>query len=373
MEIIHLVLGKANPDRMNGVNKVVHQLATRQAAMGQSVSVWGITKDLTENYGQRNFETRLFKSSFHPFGIPLGLKSALKEKKGKVVVHIHGGWIPVFSGISVVLKALKIPFVFTPHGAYNVVAMQRSPVLKKIYFKYFERKVLWNATKIHCLGASEVNGLQSIFKTGKAVLLPYGFEKQSVDFEVDPLEDRKFIVGFIGRLDVYTKGLDLLVEAFKEFNQQIPESILWIVGDGPERAKFEKQVLAKGLKGKVRFWGSRFGTEKDQILTQMDVFAHPSRNEGLPSSILEAACFGVPVLVTEATNLADLVRQYDCGKAVPDNNAGAISMALTELYIYWKQGKFEAMGKGGKQMVQTEFNWNTILQRFEKLYASLEK
>ena len=45
MEIIHIVLGKANPDRMNGVNKVVYQLATKQADFGEKVAVWGITND----------------------------------------------------------------------------------------------------------------------------------------------------------------------------------------------------------------------------------------------------------------------------------------------------------------------------------------
>ena len=63
MDIIHIVLGKANPDRMNGVNKVVHQLATKQAASNRSVQVWGITEDLSHNYAERNFKTQLFKKS----------------------------------------------------------------------------------------------------------------------------------------------------------------------------------------------------------------------------------------------------------------------------------------------------------------------
>ena len=61
MKIIHLVLGKANPERMNGVNKVVHQLAKTQATLGQKVSVWGIANDLIPNYPIRNFKTVLFQ------------------------------------------------------------------------------------------------------------------------------------------------------------------------------------------------------------------------------------------------------------------------------------------------------------------------
>jgi len=45
MRVIHVVLGKANPDRMNGVNQVVHHLATEQVERGDEVEVWGITAD----------------------------------------------------------------------------------------------------------------------------------------------------------------------------------------------------------------------------------------------------------------------------------------------------------------------------------------
>ena len=63
MEIIHLILGKANPDRMNGVNRAVHHLATSQAQNGMHVSVWGITPTPDSAYPDgRLYTTRLFRS-----------------------------------------------------------------------------------------------------------------------------------------------------------------------------------------------------------------------------------------------------------------------------------------------------------------------
>ena len=58
MEIIHLILGKANPQRMNGVNKVVYQLATEQTNAGKTVIVYGIAADTNINYPDRNFTTK---------------------------------------------------------------------------------------------------------------------------------------------------------------------------------------------------------------------------------------------------------------------------------------------------------------------------
>ena len=134
MEIIHLILGKANPNRMNGVNKVVHQLATKQVEFGERIIVWGITKDLTYNFEKRNFKTKLFKAQKNPFAIAKELEKAILAKKGKSIFHLHGGWIPIYFTLSKFFKKHQIPFVITAHGAYNTIAMKRSRILKKIYF-----------------------------------------------------------------------------------------------------------------------------------------------------------------------------------------------------------------------------------------------
>ena len=76
MDIIHIVLGKANPERMNGVNKVVYELTTKQVEIGLKASVWGITKDKEKNYGERNFETLLFLHQRNPFAISKEMKLA---------------------------------------------------------------------------------------------------------------------------------------------------------------------------------------------------------------------------------------------------------------------------------------------------------
>jgi hypothetical protein len=205
MEIIHIVLGKANPERMNGVNKVVHQLATKQTEFGEKVSIWGITKDLENNYGERNFETQLYLKKSNPFAISKALKESILSKKNQAVFHFHGGWIPVFYTLAKFLHKNNIAFVYTPHGAYNTIAMERSSWRKKVYFSLFEKKLLQSATKIHCIGRSEVTGLRKIFKNNKSILLPYGYESKTV-VTIEKSNNPEIIFGFIGRLDIYTKG-----------------------------------------------------------------------------------------------------------------------------------------------------------------------
>ena len=59
MKIIHLILGRANPNRMNGVNKVVHNLATVQSQKGYTIEVWGITSSYLkeDEFKDRNYDS----------------------------------------------------------------------------------------------------------------------------------------------------------------------------------------------------------------------------------------------------------------------------------------------------------------------------
>jgi glycosyltransferase involved in cell wall biosynthesis len=368
MEIIHVVLGKANPERMNGVNKVVYQLATKQKLAGKNVSVWGITADLTVNYPARNFETVLFKAYTNKFKLDANFITALKAKAGKAIFHLHGGFNPIFYTISKQLAKHNIPYVFTPHGAYNTIAMERSKYTKKLYLQLFEKPLLKRAAVIHSIGVSEVDGLQTIYTNTKSKLVAYGYENTTEETATPDAE--KFIVGFCGRLDIYTKGLDLLVKAFAKFTVAVPQAKLWIIGDSSERDDFFELVKEEGIADNVVFYGSVFGQEKTDLLKQVHVFAHPSRNEGLPASVLEAAALGLPCVVTRATNTGDVIKKHNAGAVVEQPDANELYNALLQV-----KNVIDAEGIGSysqrcKAMVNQEFNWNKVVVDFDKMYAA---
>lgn len=369
METIHLVLGKANPERMNGVNKVVFQLASQQAASGRKVAVWGITKDTTHNYGARLFETRLFAASAMPFGMSNDLKQALLAKKGEIVVHLHGGWIPVYAVVSAFLRQHHIPYVLTPHGAYNTIAMRRSFWLKKIYFQLFEKRMLRGARRIHAIGQSEVKGLKAIFANNNTCLQPYGYEGPVLTLPEKAPSSAPFVVGFVGRLDIYTKGLDLLMEAFARFQRSHPEVQLWVIGDSKERAQLEQMATRLHLQDNVVFWGSKYGQEKFHLIQQMDLFAHPSRNEGLPASVLEAAQLGVPCMVSEATNMAAYIEQFEAGIAVSDEDIDGLVRGMETIRSMPAKKRAE-IGQNGQKMVTKAFGWDKIVRAFDQLYET---
>jgi glycosyltransferase involved in cell wall biosynthesis len=364
MEIIHIVLGKANPERMNGVNKVVHQLATKQVAFDVKASVWGIANDQEMNYGERNFETLLFLKQRNPFAVSKALKKAILEKKGTAIFHLHGGWIPVYYSLSKFLHSCKIPFVFTPHGTYTIGAMERNALVKKLYLIFFEKTLLNNTAKIHCLGKSEVFNLQNIFHNNKSILLPYGYENDVEVIMKNP-NKKEFIFGFIGRLDTYHKGLDIMIDAFELFESKNSDVKLWIVGDSEERLILEKKVKAKFLFNKIIFFGSKFGNEKEDVLQKMDVFIHSSRTEGLPVSVIEAASFGKPCIVTAATNIGDLLVEYKAGICITSNSSIKLADAMHKMYTSSEnQILFSEMQHNAIKMVKDNYNWKKLITQF---------
>lgn len=365
MEIIHLVLGKANPARMNGVNKVVHELATEQKRAGFAVEVWGFTHNTVHDYPKRAYTTQLFEASRHPFGVGRAWKQAILSRKRTAVVHIHGGFVPRFFGAAQFLRQQQIPYLVTPHGNYNAHALARSQFRKRLYFRLFERKLLAGASAVHVLGKSEIAGLQAIFPNQKSVLIPYGF---SPGVSVESAVSSTFIVGFCGRLDMDHKGLDRLLEGFAQFHNRMPTALLWLIGDGPHRAQLEALTHERGLSQQVIFWGSQFGNEKLALLRQCSVFVHASRYEGLPVAVLEAASLGIPCLVSEATNVGDAVRAFNAGYVMEQGTAQEVTEGLVALAQRWQTGQLTRLGQQARQLVRDVYNWPRQLTAFDQLY-----
>jgi glycosyltransferase involved in cell wall biosynthesis len=95
------------------------------------------------------------------------------------------------------------------------------------------------------------------------------------------------------------KGFDVLVEAVRRLSGSLDAEYV-VVGEGPERAALERR--AEGLP--VTFPGERRDPAAvAEFLRSLDVFVLPSRSEGLPNVVLEAAACGVPVVATKAPGI----------------------------------------------------------------------
>lgn len=369
MKIIHLVLGKANPNRMNGVNKVVNSLATYQSLQGYAVSVWGISTNLENNYPDRSYTTEIFQAQKNKLKLSPQLSKQLATIDNNTIVHIHGGFIPEFYHSAKILATNKIPYVFTPHGAYNTKAMEKNKWIKRVYFFLFDKYVAKNASTIHCIGQSEVTSTQKLIKNANCTLIPNGQNVEELKYK--PIALKKMsppVFGFCGRIDIHTKGLDYLLKGFALFYKSTQAGELWIIGESNELSQLKMLAMELNIIDQVTFFGKKFGEEKLNLMAQMDVFFHPSRNEGLPGAVLEAAGLSVPCVVSPESNMAEYINTYKAGIGMSENNEKQVELAMHTLFRCLQDDTFTEFKKNAVQMIEKEFNWNTIAQQLIETY-----
>lgn len=365
MKIIHFILGKANPNRMNGVNKVVNNLATTQHNMGLDVELWGVTDDLTHNYPTRNYTTKLFKKSKNPFRISNKIRKQLNE--ADVIFHFHGGFIPQYFTMSKLLKRKNIPYILTSHGSYNKQALLKSKTIKKWYFNLFEKRVIKMAKQTHFIGESEFNHIDDVVKNVNKILIPNGQELLSnSNFELND----KIIFGFCGRLNIHVKGLDILLEGFSKFvKESTKPAELWIIGGGDDFNKLIQLTYDYGIKDKVFFFGTKYGEDKNELISKMDYFCHTSRYEGLPTAVLEASALNIPSIVSKETNIGDYLLSNKAGIVLNENEAEYVCSAFKEVEHQTVKQRKE-FGVNAINMIKNEFSWETICSKLSHYYFS---
>lgn len=369
MKIIHLCLGKANPDRMNGVNKVVDALAREQVRQGTDVQVWGITPTPEAQTPPRDYPLSLYHGNGRRFKMPEGLAQAIKALPSEdTIIHFHGVLIPVFYTIARYLKKQGIKWVVTPHGAYNKQSLRHNAWVKWPFIMMCDRFILRHAHGIHVGVISEVETVRWLFGQTPLVAVKNCQNLEDLIFETVeiPVSSRP-VFGFIGRLACQHKGLDILIDGFASYIKQGGQGVLWLVGDGPDRKLLEKRVRKHGLQDRVVFYGAQYGQEKFNLMVTFDVFVHTSRWEVNPIAVLEAAGCSTPVLISKPTNLNQEVTQWDAGFVLANNTPVALCKIM--LTIDQKLDILPIKGQNAKAMIETEFTWDVAAKTLmEKLY-----
>lgn len=152
------------------------------------------------------------------------------------------------------------------------------------------------------------------------VVIPLGIDLQR--FEVDRRPGR--IVGTVARL-VEQKGIDTLIAAAPAVLESHPDVRFVVVGDGPLRPELER--LAQGMP--VEFVGAR--DDVPEQLARFDVFALPTRFEGLCLAVIEAQAAGVPVVATPVGGIVETVVDGETGLLVPVDDPDALAAAVRRL------------------------------------------
>ncbi|MBW7906319.1 MAG: glycosyltransferase [Phycisphaerae bacterium] len=133
-----------------------------------------------------------------------------------------------------------------------------------------------------------------------------------------------FVIAWAGRFD-RVKRVDVLIDAASALAAR--GVVVALAGDGPLRPALERRAAASG--GRVVFLG--WQADLAPLLSATDLFALPSRTEGLPNALLEAMLSGAPAVAFDIPPLRELAGQNQRLTLVPEGDAAAFIAELRRL------------------------------------------
>jgi glycosyltransferase involved in cell wall biosynthesis len=364
-------------DRFNeGTSKAVHGLASGLAACGVEVVVVceGTSADrfhqTSAGYQIAAFASEGTEPSLK---ISTGLEqyiSKLSPSEQSLFI-LNGIFHRSVYGLSRVLKKYSIPYIVAPHDPYHPTIFRKNAHLKWPYWYLLERRMLKQAAAIQVLDKRHGEWLHRLNVKTPVIEVPNGFSPADLHSEsgLDWSTDRGIKLLFLGRLDAYNKGLDILLDAFSELDG---ECTLTIQGpDWGDLAELEAQANRLKLSDKVTFLKPDYDSSPSLIIANYDIFCITSRFEGFSLSALEAMLSARVLLVSEIAGIAPHIQASGCGVVVQPEPL-SIKAGLVDLIQ--QRSAWKEMGLRGRQYVLNNLDWKSIafstLKQYQQLFKS---
>ena len=170
------------------------------------------------------------------------------------------------------------------------------------------------------------------------------------------------LVGMVGRL-VPIKDGDTMLGAMAKLR----DAHLVVVGDGDERARMERRAADLGVAGRVHFVG--WWKDLPGAISDLDVVALSSRNEGTPSSLIEALAAGRPVVATRVGGVGSVVDDGVTGYLVPPGDSAALAGRLEQLL--GDPDRRQAFGASGRARSRSRFSIDRLISELHELYEEV--
>lgn len=176
------------------------------------------------------------------------------------------------------------------------------------------------------------------------------------------------VVAWHGRVQIHTKGLDVLLDAWDRLCSERPagDILLLLVGTGRNADALRRRI---GTSQRIR-WIDRYVFSRHELwsyLSAADVYSIPSRREGFAVAVLEAMACGLPVVASNVPGVAEIVPggEADGGLTVPPGEPAPLAAALRRLIDDVELAR--RLGDAGRRRIEREYSLQVVgpkLQRF---------
>lgn len=267
------------------------------------------------------------------------------------------------------VRSKGIPYVIVPRGSMTKQAFNNHSKWKKVLtHPFFFDPFIKGASLIQFLSEEEWSNSRK-FKELPHVIIPNGIDSSNIC--KTSFSDNSIKGVFIGRLDVYQKGLDILTQSIIELKDFLRANHFLLSVYGTEKvgvAELKTTITNAGINDLIEFKSPIYGEEKRSVLLNSDVFFLTSRSEGHPMGLIEALDLGLPAFVTTGTgqrkNIENAVAGWGC-----DLNVQEMSETLKQMVA--SKNKYSDMSVAAKQLAQ-RFEWSKIAEEFHTTIVKLK-
>ncbi|MDX1933800.1 MAG: glycosyltransferase family 4 protein [Capsulimonadales bacterium] len=298
---------------------------------------------------------------------------APKNRKKPILLHVHD-WLGLFAGRSLKYK-YRLPLIATIHAtefgrnngihtdlqryinrcewdlqyeAWRVIVcteFMRGEIQYSLHTPTDKIDIIYNGVKINEFAGPFTGPERAAFRNRFAA----PFEK---------------MIFFIGRM-VREKGAQMLIEALPRVRAQYTDAKLVIAGGG-QRDHLEQLARNLGCGETVLFTGRVSDEDRDRLYQVADVAVYPSLYEPFGIVALEAMAARVPVVVSNAGGLPEVVQHDVTGTVTYVNDPDSLAWGIVRVL---KDPAFaEQMADAAYERLKVVFNWDVIAEQTKAVY-----
>lgn len=278
------------------------------------------------------------------------------------IVHTHNSITGAVGRIAARLARVPVT-IHTTHGFHfheNMGRLRQFPFVatERWLARYCDMLLCQNREELKDIHRLGIRPHQGVYHVGNGINLVRFRPRAAAPANARP------VLLCVARLEP-VKNHDMLFRALALLRPRFaPE--LWLVGEGPDRERYEAELERLGLADSVRFLGYRY--DVPELTAAADVVVLTSLKEGIPRALMQASAVGVPVVATDVKGTREVVVDGQTGFLVPLDDAAALADRIGRLLD--SPALSRTLGDQGIEHARLHFDEERVVEHLVTLYRS---
>lgn len=256
----------------------------------------------------------------------------------------------------------KIRLFLSSHGT-DVRLITKYPLVLSFFRSMIGQAEIWTVVSNYL---KELITEKEAGLAGKIRVMPLPNDESVFYPDERILQDANLVVN-VSRLTVQKK-LDVLLEAIKRVSLKRPHIRLEIYGSGPEKAKLERKIVARGLEGRVKILRPVPQRKLRLIYNKASVVVLNSVDEGFGLTLAEAMLCRTAVIGTRSGGITDIIDDRENGLLVPPDDPIALGDEISRLLE--DQKLRQRLAESGYRKAVDHFSADSLARAYARLFRS---